>query len=66
MIEIYIGENALIFTKFCRICYFYMNQENKDQNIVSIIQNLYGKFLLPALSLFESNPGVVEEFWKTF
>ena len=65
-----IGENSIIFVKLCRVFKAYLKTPSQDTEINNEIlihlQTIMGKYLLPGLTLFKCNPGVVTEFWLAF
>lgn len=65
-----IGENPVIYVKLCRVFKYYLKNpllESETHNEITLcIQNIMGSYLLPGLSLFKCNPGVVTEFWLAF
>ncbi|KAL4471586.1 hypothetical protein ABPG74_008479 [Tetrahymena malaccensis] len=43
-----------------------MIDENELVQLQNLVQELLGKYMLPALNIFECNPGAVNEFWNLF
>lgn len=65
-----IGESPIVFVKLCRLFKGYLKNPSPEPEthteILNHLQSIMGKFLLPGMTLFKCNPGVVTEFWIAF
>ena len=65
-----IGESPIVFVKLCRLFKGYLKTPSPEPEIhteiLNHLQSVMGKFLLPGMTLFKCNPGVVTEFWIAF
>ncbi|KAL6079090.1 THO complex subunit 2 [Balamuthia mandrillaris] len=59
----YLHMDPVLFTKVCRLHVDYFKQCPNDPQARIVVEKLLDKVLLPALSLFHSNPAVSTEVW---
>ena len=63
VLGIYLHQDAVLFTKLCRIISHWI-EERKEVLDKNTIQNILSAILLPALCLFDSMPGLCYELWQ--